>query len=210
MAAACSSCSRWQWAVGGSPKCRLNSHMTCDHGHDRRAGDVCLPRGVDEHVHFGLSFGGTMSVTWETESIAAAVGGTPARCGASRPVPRLTPRGRAIFVSRYGTPVRGPCQGPSGLHRVSCRLSPLAPLPCGYLPVRGTVGALPLLHDDACAAQRHATVEDLVTSFPTTGPRGPHGAATGLPGRPRGFFTFSVWYGPESLRRPYMHEGHCE
>src|SRR5919199_2967521 len=115
-----------------------------------------FPRGIDEHVHFGLSFSGTMSATWETESIEAAVGGTPARCGASRPVPHLTPWGRAIVVSRYGTPVRGPCQGPSGLHRVSCRLSPLAPLAMWYTPLPRTVGALPVLHDDACAAQRHA------------------------------------------------------
>jgi hypothetical protein len=138
--------------------------MKCDHGHDRRAGDVCLPWGIDEHVHFGLSFGGTMSATWETESIAAAVGGTPARCGASRPVPRLTPCGRAIVVSRYGTPVRGPCQGPSGLHRVSSR-----PLAMWVHPPSGNWGcaAFAARRCLRCATTRY--VEDLVTSCPMTG-----------------------------------------
>src|SRR5437764_1259144 len=39
-------------------------------------GMYVFPGGIDEHVHFGLPFGGTMSAPWETESIAAAVGGT--------------------------------------------------------------------------------------------------------------------------------------
>ena len=47
-------------------------------------GMYVFPGGIDEHVHFGLPFGGTMSAPWETESIAAAVGGTPARCARLR------------------------------------------------------------------------------------------------------------------------------
>ena len=47
-------------------------------------GMYVFPGGIDEHVHFGPSFGGTMSATWETESIAAADGGAPARCAGLR------------------------------------------------------------------------------------------------------------------------------
>lgn len=40
------------------------------------SGKYVFPGGIDEHLHFGMPFGGTMSAPWETESIAAAVGGT--------------------------------------------------------------------------------------------------------------------------------------
>jgi dihydropyrimidinase len=35
-----------------------------------------FPGGIDEHVHFNLPFMGTNSAPWETETVAAAIGGT--------------------------------------------------------------------------------------------------------------------------------------
>jgi dihydropyrimidinase len=35
-----------------------------------------FPGGIDEHTHFGLPVSGTVSAPWETESVAAALGGT--------------------------------------------------------------------------------------------------------------------------------------
>lgn len=40
------------------------------------AGRYVFPGGVDEHTHFGLPVSGTISQPWETESVAAALGGT--------------------------------------------------------------------------------------------------------------------------------------
>jgi dihydropyrimidinase len=40
------------------------------------AGKYVFPGGIDEHLHFSMPFGGTMSQPWQTESVAAAVGGT--------------------------------------------------------------------------------------------------------------------------------------
>jgi len=40
------------------------------------AGRYVFPGGVDEHTHFGLPVSGTVSQPWETESVAAALGGT--------------------------------------------------------------------------------------------------------------------------------------
>lgn len=40
------------------------------------AGRYVFPGGVDEHTHFGLPVSGTVSAPWETESVAAALGGT--------------------------------------------------------------------------------------------------------------------------------------
>lgn len=39
-------------------------------------GRFVLPGGVDEHTHFKLPVSGTESMPWETESVAAALGGT--------------------------------------------------------------------------------------------------------------------------------------
>jgi dihydropyrimidinase len=39
-------------------------------------GKYIFPGGIDEHTHMAMPFGGTVSAPWETETIAAAVGGT--------------------------------------------------------------------------------------------------------------------------------------
>jgi dihydropyrimidinase len=40
------------------------------------SGRYVFPGGIDEHTHFGLPVSGTVSAPWETESVAAALGGT--------------------------------------------------------------------------------------------------------------------------------------
>lgn len=39
-------------------------------------GRYVFPGGIDEHTHFGLPVSGTISAPWQTESVAAALGGT--------------------------------------------------------------------------------------------------------------------------------------
>lgn len=41
-------------------------------------GKYVFPGGIDEHTHMAMPFGGTVSAPWETETIAAAAGGTTA------------------------------------------------------------------------------------------------------------------------------------
>lgn len=40
------------------------------------SGKFVFPGGIDEHTHMAFPFNGTVSAPWETETIAAAVGGT--------------------------------------------------------------------------------------------------------------------------------------
>lgn len=40
------------------------------------SGRYVFPGGIDEHTHFGLPVSGTVSAPWQTESVAAALGGT--------------------------------------------------------------------------------------------------------------------------------------
>ena len=85
-------------------------------------GMYVFPGGIDEHVHFGLPFGGTMSAPWETESIAAAVGGTTTVLDfAMQPVGGMLSDGIRRWREEKAT---GKAAVDYGLHVAVCDLRP--------------------------------------------------------------------------------------